>query len=139
MTGKSNIELLIESPRAMIEFREAMAERATVCELEDEIRKLSHSLREHLSTARVCDLDISNLLNYRREQKHDRLLACAYAIGKERGTRLGKSAARRMIMEAYESSEQQLKVFAPWLDEAVTEEDSEARCRSVLTAGVTYH
>ena len=96
---KTNYELLAENPEAMQRFCEALEREATVIGIEIEIRKLSDTLREQVCFARANNIDPSGLLEHRRNQKHDLLLACAYAIGKERGQRIGKEHAQLRDLE----------------------------------------
>ena len=57
--------------------------------------------------------------------KNDReaTLARAYFVGAERGMRVGKLAAKRMIKEARKFASLQLVNNAPWLGEVEEEED----------------
>ncbi len=101
MTGKSNIQLLIENPAAMQRFCEGLEQQATMSGIDIEIQKLSDSLRTQLSAARACGLDPGNLLAHCRQKPHEWLLVFATAVGTERGKRLGRERAKELISEAY--------------------------------------
>jgi len=122
---KSDIQLLAENPQALARFCELLAEHATVCALNREILKESESLRIQVAAARAIKFSTDRLLDFHRKKTHPRLLMCADAIGRERGQRTGQEAGQRSILEAQEYSKLQLKHSAPWLVEAVTEEDGE--------------
>ena len=100
MTGKSNIQLLIENPAAMQRFCEGLEQQATMSGIDIEIQKLSDSLRTQLSAARACGLDPGNLLAHCRQKPHEWLLVFATAVGTERGKRLGRERAKELISEA---------------------------------------
>ncbi len=112
---KSNVELLIQNPKAQKRFCDLLIEHATVIGIDKEIEKLSQSLRTQLTAARACELDPTELLRLCRDKKHKRLLVFATAVGTERGMRVGKPAAKRMIKEARKFAESQTAFFAPWL------------------------
>ena len=114
---KTDIELLAENPKALARFCERLAERATVCALNREILKESESLRALITTAQACDLETENLLIFRREKKHPRLLMVAAAIGRERGQRLGREAGQNSLLEAQKFAELQTAKNAQWLAE----------------------
>ena len=97
---KTDIELLMESPEAMRRFQHALEQAATVIGINMEISKISASLRTQLIAAAVCGLDPSNLLEYCRGKRHERLLVLAAAVGAERGKRLGRARAKEIISEA---------------------------------------
>ncbi len=100
MTGKSNIQLLIECPEAMQRFCEGLEQQVTMSGIDIEIQKLSDSLRTQLIAARACGLDPRNLLAHCRNQTHEWLLIFATAVGSERGKRLGRERGRELISEA---------------------------------------
>jgi len=115
---KTGIELLAENPKALQKFCDLLAERATVCELNREIIKGSESLRTQTAAARAINFNTENLMKFSRKRTHPRLLMVADAIGRERGARIGKIAARRMIKEAHRFAELQTATLAPLLDMA---------------------
>ena len=102
MVTKAQIELLKAHPEALQRFCDGLERMATQIGLNEEIRKISDSLRTQLRAAAACKLDPGNLLEYCRNRNHDRLLMIASAVGIERGKRIGKEHAQRMISEAYE-------------------------------------
>ncbi len=114
---KSNVELLIEYPKALNRFCELLLEHSTVVGIDIEIEKLSESLRTQLAAARACGLNAGQLLNHCRSKKHERLLVFATAVGTERGKRIGQEAGQRSILEAHEFASLQLANNAPWLVE----------------------
>ena len=122
---KTGIELLAENPKALARFCELLAERATVCGLENEILKEADSLRVQLAAARAINFSPENLLNFCCEKTHPRLTMTAAAIGRERGQRLGREAGQNSILEARNFAKARTAIIAPWLVEAVTEDDGE--------------
>ena len=99
---KNQIELLISNPEALQCFCDSLEREATQIGVNEQIEKISDSLRTQLMVAAACEIDPHNLLEYRRKQNHDWLLLIAAAVGIERGKRIGKEHAQRMISEAYE-------------------------------------
>ncbi len=102
MVTTEQIELLKAHPEALQRFCDALERMATQVGVNEEIEKLSDSLRTQLMAAVVCKLDPSNLLQYCRNRNHSLLLMVAAAVGIERGKRIGKAHAQQMISEAYE-------------------------------------
>ena len=100
MTGKSNIELLMANPEAMRRFQDALEQAATFVGINKEIDKISDALRTQLLAGFVCELDSSELLNFYRNEEHERLMVFATAVGTELGKRWGRERGSEVISEA---------------------------------------
>ena len=97
----------------------------TCTEVEGVVRGKVDRCRTLVQAAIACGLETNAAAAFDLDNDREATLARAYFAGAERGMRVGKIAARRMIMEAREFARLQLANNAPWLVEAVPEEDGE--------------
>lgn len=99
MIGEDQIELLRQHPEVLEKICRELERKATVVALDLEVRKMLDHSRSMLTIARQFGRPTKELVNHLAGPRVY-LTLCAMAIGRERGRRLGRVAAHRIISEA---------------------------------------
>lgn len=95
----------------------------TFIEVEEAIRKKLDWYRTLILATKAIGRSTEPVKDFGLENDREAILARAYFVGAERGMRVGKTAAKRMIKEAHEFASLQLANNAPWLGEVEAKED----------------
>jgi hypothetical protein len=95
----------------------------TAVSLEESIKLDMEWQRMHYGVCKQLGLNYKALVEIKKDSeavKHMRLTA--YWVGGERGQRIGRERAKRMIAEAYAFSGNSISELAPWLDDGADED-----------------